>query len=362
MLCSPSTVLRIGYAPYSTDFTAPGDRRRFVAYADARGIDLELADPARRYDVVVVTAPADIVTWSRRTRDELVIYDIVDSYLAEQPGMKDLARGVGKYILGDLRRPVLSYRRAIEQMCKRADVVVCGTEEQQQAIAAFCPNVHVILDITDEVVRELKTDYRVGDTLNVFWEGLPYTLTQFATVSEVLRRFGRERPVAMHLMTSLSFGRWSGRVGRVQTRQLADRLFERAYLYQWNEQLLSRVATGCDIAVIPLDLASPFARGKPENKLLSMWRMAVPTLTSATPAYTRAMDSAGLAMSCRDDNDWIEKLRSLAADEHGRREAGSRGRVFAVREHSAERILERWDRVFASIGCAQAAAGPPVAA
>jgi hypothetical protein len=350
-------MLRIGYAPYSSDFAAPGDRRRFAGYAEAREIEVELADPARCYDAVVVSAPADIVTWSRRSHGESIIYDIVDSYLADRPGAKDLVRGVGKYLLGDLRRPVLSYRRAIEQMCKRADAVVCGTEEQREAIAAFCPNVHVILDIQDEVVRDLKTDYTVGDTLNLFWEGLPYTLGQFATVSDVLRRFGREREIAMHLMTSLSFGRWSGRVGRVQTRRLADRLFERAYLYEWNAQLLSRVATGCDLAVIPLDLASPFARGKPENKLLSMWRIAVPTLTSATPAYMRAMDGAGLEMSCRDQDEWLDSLRRYAADEGMRRDAGRRGRAFADSEHSAEQILERWDRVFESLGCAPATAG-----
>src|ERR1700760_4907570 len=122
-------MLKVGYAPYSADFTAPGDRRRFVAYANARGLEIELADPARSYDVVVVTAPRDIVAWSRRPRSERVIYDIVDAYLAGPAGPKDLARGVGKFVLRDLSRPVLSYRRAIERMCRRADAVVCGTEE-----------------------------------------------------------------------------------------------------------------------------------------------------------------------------------------------------------------------------------------
>jgi hypothetical protein len=350
-------MLKIGYAPYTADFRAPGDRRRFVAYARARQLDFELADPARRYDVIVVTAPRDIVTWSRRASGERVIYDIVDSYLAGEPDAFDLARGVGKYILGDLSRPVRSYRRAIEQMCSRADAVVCGTAEQRAAIAPFCANVHVILDVQDEVVREVKADFGVGEVLNVFWEGLPYTLAQFSTISDVLRRFGRERPLAMHLMTSLSFGRWSGRVGRVQTRRLARRLFERAYLYEWNEQLLSRVATGCDLAVIPLDLDSPFARGKPANKLLSMWRMALPTLASRTPAYGQAMDAAGLDMACSDEREWLEKLRLYAADEAARREAARRGRAFALCEQSDGRILEQWDGVFESIGCAPAARG-----
>ena len=31
--------LSIGYAPYSSDFSAPGDRRRFVYYANSKAID-----------------------------------------------------------------------------------------------------------------------------------------------------------------------------------------------------------------------------------------------------------------------------------------------------------------------------------
>jgi hypothetical protein len=39
--------MRVGYAANSPDLSAPGDRRRFVAYAERRGIAFELADPGR---------------------------------------------------------------------------------------------------------------------------------------------------------------------------------------------------------------------------------------------------------------------------------------------------------------------------
>ena len=35
--------LRIGYVPMSNSFEAPGDRRRFVAYAKARNLEFTLA-------------------------------------------------------------------------------------------------------------------------------------------------------------------------------------------------------------------------------------------------------------------------------------------------------------------------------
>ena len=354
-------MITVAYVPHSPDFSAPGDRRRLCAYARHRGIELVVADPARTYDVVVVSASADIATWSRRRRSgEQIVYDIVDSYLAGRTGPKELLRGTAKYVLGDLGRPVLSYRRAIGRMCARADAVVCSTVEQRRAIERFCPNVHVILDVVDDVAHEVKRDYRSAEPLNIFWEGQPYTLHHFATLRDVIAQLNRERPVALHLMTLLNFGRWSGRIGNVETRKLIAAWFDRAYLYQWNAQLLSRVATGCDLAVIPLDLRDAFARGKPENKLLSMWRMGLPTLVSATPAYGRAMAQAGLEMTCASDGEWLSRLRRYGDDEPARRAAGTLGREYAVSEHGTERILERWDSVFASVGVTVAPVSSPL--
>ena len=235
-------------------------------------------------------------------------------------------------------------------MWRRADAVVCSTEEQRTEIGRLCANVHVILDVQDSAVRERKREYGLGSTVNLFWEGLPYNLDGFRSLDSVLRELSRERSVAIHLMTLPSFGRWSGRVGRINTADLAARRFDRAYVYQWNAPLLSRVATGCDLAVIPLDLANPFARGKPENKLLLMWRMGLPALVSRTPAYARAMHDAGLEMTCQDEGQWRERLRAYLTDEDARRQAAEQGHAFAVREHSAERIFARWDRVLESVG------------
>src|SRR5262249_29227519 len=187
-----------------------------------------------------------------------------------------------------------------------------------------------------------------------FWEGLPYNVHEFAALSEVLRELNRERPVALHLMSLLDFGRYSGRLGRVQTSRLAGRRYERVYLYQWNEHLLSRVATGCALALIPLDLAKPMAAGKPANKLLLMWRMGMPTLVSATPAYMRAMSEAGVDGACRSERDWLHHMRRVLSDEDGRRLAAERGHAYATQEHSAERIFQRWDDVLQSIGLGDA--------
>lgn len=342
---------RVGYAPYSADLRAPGDRRRFCYYAERRGVRFEVADPGRSYDVVVVSSTADIGAWRRyRAGGAKVVYELIDSYLALprlQP--RSLLRGVAKFASGETRTLLIDYRRAIEDMVRRADAVVCSTEEQRVEYQRLCPNVHLILDAHTEIVGDPKSDYAVGPTLNLVWEGLPYTLDAFEQVKPVLDELASDGPLALHLITDLRFARYAHRFRRQRTETIASRILPSTYLYEWNPHLLAALVTACDVAVIPLDLSDPFARGKPENKLLLFWRLGMPVVTSASPAYERAMAAAGLDLACRTPAEWKDALGRVLQSEMVRRDAGTKGRQFVEEQHPEEQLLGRWDRLFESV-------------
>ncbi len=351
----------VGYAPNAADLAAPGDRRRFGFYAARRGLEFDVVGAPSGHELVVLSPRADIVAWAAvpagRTR---IVYDLVDSYLAlPRLTASSLGRGTAKFLSREISRPAPSYRRAIERMCARADAVVCSTEEQRADIMAFNDNVHVILDSHTSVATATKEDYRAGPVFNLVWEGLPYTLGGFRAIAGVLRDLGRERPLALHLITDLRFRQYAGRFGRRETLDVARQIFDRCYLYQWNEHLLARIATGCDLGVIPLDLDDPFARGKPENKLLLLWRMGIPVVVSATPAYRRVLDAAGLAMACEDAAAWRATLGDYIESESLRADAGRRGAAFAEGHAGDARLLAGWDAVFHSVGRAVEGPGTP---
>ncbi len=351
MATGPLAGLRVGYAPYSRSLSEPGDRRRFCFYAARRGIDFEIADPSRDYDVVVLSTTADIATWRRlppgRTK---LVYQLIDSYLAlPRFDPKSLLRGAAKFASRETRTLILDYRRAMEDMCRRSDAVVCATAEQRVAYERLCPNVHVILDAHTEYAPRHKSDFGLGETVNLVWEGLPYTLDEFEGIAPVLRELSTERPLALHLVTDLTFPRYVRKFGRVRTEDLARRILPDTYLYQWNLHLLPHLVTACDVAVIPLDLEDPLARGKPENKLLIFWRLGMPTVTSATPAYRRTMAASGLDLTCTTHDDWAATLRRLFDDEELRSTAAKYGRAYVDSEHTEEQLLARWDRLFESV-------------
>ncbi len=345
--------LRIGYVPYSEQLTQPGDRRRFCHYAAKRNLTFEIAKPSETYDLVILTGVADISTWSEYQKGNArIVYDLINSYLAV-PGTdaRGLLRGLAKFVTRQSRHLQLSYWNAIQRMCTRADAVICTTEEQRQDILPFCSNVHVILDVHTSLVRTVKTDFSTGVIFNFVWEGLAENVRAFAEIGEVLRKINNRHHIALHLITDLEFHPYMAKYGRRNTKDVVRKLLDldRVYLYEWNELVLSTVSAACDMALIPISLHDPLDFGKPENKLLLFWRMGVPTVVSATPAYQRAMYECNLPMACTTHEEWEATLSQYMVNESARREVGRSGRAFAEQHYSEDRTLARWDKLFASV-------------
>jgi hypothetical protein len=360
--------LRVGYLPQSAALTAPSDRRRFVHYARARQIAFELADPRERYDLVVLNQRADLSVWANyRPGDSRIIYEANDSYiLVPASETKQALRGVFKFFSGQSRRLQLNYREAVADMCRRSDAVVCSTDEQRALIEPLCGNVHLILDFQDADVMARKSDYAARAEFHVVWEGLASSGIPMRQMRDILEPLARLRPVVLHLVTDPVYYRYSNMFGRVDTAEQARRALAtvaQVHLHPWSAQTLSDVATAADLALIPIDMRNTFDRGKPENKLLLLWRMGVPTLASATPAYRRAMQCAGLDMACESQADWHAKLLRYAADEAARARAGELGLQVANGSYSSDEMLLRWDKVLESLFDAEslsATTGKPI--
>jgi hypothetical protein len=342
---------RIGYAPFSSTLTHPGDRRRFVAYARARGLPFEIARPDQRYDVVVLSELADISVWPEY-RHGKIIYDSIDSYLAiPRTDVKQMLRGIAWFASGRHRRLRLNFPAAIERMCARADAVICTTEAQKEDITPFCSNVHVILDIHDYAVRAIKSDYGAGVPFNLIWEGLPSNVPYLKTIAPVLRELSQRRPIVLNIVTDPDRPRLFGQFGRIETLAVARRIFANVAFHRWDEATFSDIVTRSDAAIIPVTLDDVFAAGKPGNKLALLWRLAMPVVTSATPAYLSMQQAAGLGhFACTDAASWFAALDRLMTSEAERREAGERGHSFVTSNLGTDKLLELWDEAFWSVG------------
>jgi glycosyltransferase involved in cell wall biosynthesis len=345
--------MRLAYAPYDASLDAPGDRRRFVAWARDRGVEFEVADrPQPGIDVAVVCTAADLTRWRAASPGTRVIYDITDDYLGlPDAGVKNRARGVAKFVSGELSRPTLHYRDLMVQMCRRADVVVVTSENQRAHVEQIANHrdVRVILDCyeADEVDR--KRDYGRAGTPRLVWEGLPFNVHTLALLREPIAALPAELRPEVHVVTPPTFRPYARRFGRRSSRAIAERALPAVdvVLRPWARADLADALAACDVAVIPLPLDDGFARSKSAQKLVSMWATGMPVVTSATLAYEEAMRGAGLDLACRTTADWTRALTRLLSDEDERRHAAQAGRAYVEAHASRELMLARWDEVLA---------------
>jgi glycosyltransferase involved in cell wall biosynthesis len=159
------------------------------------------------------------------------------------------------------------------------------------------------------------------------------------------------RDLSLHVVSDAFRVRLNGVLGKADSRKLLSRHLPHYEFHEWDEATCSNIMTSCDLAVIPIDLGDPLVRGKSVNKLLLLWRMGMPVVAAATPAYREAMADVGTPeLACASETEWIAAIERMMADEQMRREAADRGRRYAETRYGTEAILSRWDAMFASIG------------
>lgn len=347
--------LRIGYFPNSNSLAAPADRRRFVYYARHRGLEFELADPGRDYDIVVLNQRADLGAWTDYGRGRAkIIYEANDSYIAvPMTDFRQAFRGTFKFLSGQTRKLQMNYRSAVVNMCKRADAVICTTSEQRSLISEHCRNTHVILDFQNEDVLACKTSYQSGNFLHVVWEGLASSGMPLQQLRDILKPAAGKRSIVMHFVTDLNYRKYSNRFWSVDVQKLVSRALQgvvsKVHVHEWSASTLASVCVSSDLALIPVNERDPLQLGKPENKLLLLWRMGIPVLTSDTPAYRRAMDAAKLQMSCRSLSEWRSRFEEFGSSASARERAGKAGLAVAQERYSTEEMMRRWDVVMESV-------------
>jgi glycosyltransferase involved in cell wall biosynthesis len=344
--------IRVGYVPMSKNLNSPGDKRRFVYYANLRNINFEIADPSKKYDLIVITQNSDLSLWKDYEKGTTkIIYDFIDSYLAiPKSNVKGLLRGVAKYFSGQSKYLLFNHWKAIGDMCSRADAVICSTQEQRNDISKFCSNVHIILDAHMGVVRSCKSSYSSQSPFRIIWEGLPQNISSLESIATLINNLNKIKPIELHIVTDTSFNRYLGKYGKTNTLKVAQKLFKNVIFHEWDEKTFANCVCSCDLAIIPINLSDPFAAGKPENKLLLFWRMGMPVVTSATPAYLRAMSLAGMDYTARYDSDWIKILSDLINNPIARQKAGALGKSYVEKNFSEKILIEQWDSVLKSCG------------
>lgn len=353
MILSVVKNLKVGYTSFSCDHHHPGDRRRFPHFMQLVGCQLTEATDHADFDLVVVTQAADITKWTNTPRGKTkIVYDLTDSYMhaSASYNSRQFLRGVGKFVTGQVSSLVLDFRDAMAAMCRRADVVICSTPEQQKVLLQYNRRVYPVLDFTSVAARDRKESYSASSPLRIVWEGQGGNAFTLSSIAAPLRALMEKYPIELHLVTDLEYPAMLRHYWRRSTVREVRRLLRGVptLFHEWSEGMLGRIATACDLAVLPLPSGNPVYWNKPENRLLLLWRMGIPTITSATPAYSRTMLAASQPYDCLTEQDWVEALERLASSELLRRTAGEKGRRWVEGTWSEGQLALLWESALVS--------------
>lgn len=346
--------LKIGYQSLSLDLSHPGDRRRIVFWAKNRGHEI-LVNETEDVDIIVISEKADFNKFEKSNFKAPIVFDLIDGYLAPEHFVTDFTRGATKVLASQLSGRPKKFTSFIKALCEKSDLVICSTPEQQITITAFARNVHVILDSHDEfpLLASSKEKDNYKKTKELLWEGMPYTLEGIRQLDKPLQKISNVTQIQLNILADLTYSKYLGKYFTVETQKIIINSLKRSHsiskLTPWTLRNIVEVATNTNLAVIPINLKSPLQFLKPENRLLIMWRLGLPCLTSASPAYTRVMTEAGIEGTCTTESDWEEMIRQLLSDREYAEKNLTLGQKYLTKFHSKEILLEKWDRAIASI-------------
>ena len=342
--------IRIAYAQYHKDNMAPGDRRRFVFYANERQIKFDVADPLKIYDIVYLTYGCNLSIWIeyKKTNPGVkFIFELIDSYLLENAGVLAIFRGVAWYLLGREDALWVNYKTALRKMISICDAVVCSTHAQKMDMLQFNRNIHISLDYFSDDITHHKTSFENKQRLKLVWEGQAYTVKNLLVLNDVFEKL-KDR-VELYIITDpiiKSPVNWFNR----KTKNILKALKCQYHLVDWTKNSFSEMISNADLAIVPIESDSAMMWNKPENKLLLLWEIGIPTLTSNTPAYKRVMDSAGLDFYCTSSGEWLQKIEEyMESSLEYRNNISEKMRYYIQQFHSKDEILRKWDMIFESL-------------
>ena len=346
--------LRIGYWPLSESLLAAGDRRRLGFWANARGHEI-VKDLSENVDVIVASENSDFNSPYFTQKSTPIIFDLIDAYLLPLNLYDDFARGFAKRLAGQISGAVKPFSHHVRHFCELSSAVICSSPEQEKLIARHNINTHVILDSHDEIafIDPSQPKIQNKDKHKVLWEGQPATIRGVQGIYPVLAALTKTNNLEFDFVTDESYFQFLNKYLQRSTLEILKKdlnmIADRVNIIPWSSSNLIESAQKSTVAMIPIDLSIPMQRLKPENRLLIMWRLGLPCLTSPSPAYVRVAHQAGVNATCSNLNEWTENFNRILEDPDFAYSQALAGQNYLRENHNRTLLLNKWDSAVESV-------------
>lgn len=346
--------LKVGYWPISKNLDAAGDRRRLVFWTKSRGHEIT-TDLTQKVDVIVASEHADFRSKIFSDTKTPIVFDLIDSYLCAQNPIDDFIRGTLKRLDSQISSGVQYYTNYIKEFCNVSNAVICSSPEQEIMIKEFNTNTHVILDSHKELPFadiDLRNRTSHDQIKTILWEGQPATIPGISHIGSVLKSVADNNKLEFSFVTDKEYLRVLNKYFRGKTINLIQKVSglsdDQFSVTKWSPKELILKSEASYLSIIPIDLTVPLIKFKPENRLLIMWRLGLPCLTSASPAYVRVAKKAGVNAICESPSQWRFKMQQLLDDPEVAQAEALKGQAYVREHHNDSLLLKKWDEAVES--------------
>lgn len=337
--------LKIGLFPFSSNLQHPGDRRRVVSWAQSRGHELRLYEH-KNVDLICISERANFSALSK-IKSVPKIFDLIDGYLATKPTKGDFLRGVSKSIFIQNKSLPKKFSHMVADSVSNVDLVICSSIEQKDTIEPFNRNVSIILDNHEEFPLLPFKGSKNIEFKKLFWEGTTHTLGALKILLNSINNEDLIIKIVTDKKHKVIFDRYFEKdVIKFLKKSLTNQKFE---FDPWSITNVTSAAKQSDLAVLPVEMWDGLQYMKPENRLLIMFRLGMPSVTSGIPAYQRIERELGIGFTCANFAEWEILIKKYLADQDLAEWQVKQGQKYISEMHTQEILFEKWDKAIWSL-------------
>ena len=221
-----------------------------------------------------------------------------------------------------------SGRNKLFELCRRAQMTVCGNKTLADEISKFSQRCVVIPTAVDVEQYRVRADHKLDGLLRLGWLGssmsIEQTLLPFAKKLDEIRR---RQPLKLVVI--------SDEVPKVF--QSADWL----RFLKWSPAVEKSIADYMDVGIMPLE-DNPYQRAKCAAKLLQYMAAGLPVIASPVGVNREIVTDDMNGFLAEHPNDWQRAVQQLAEQETLRAAFGKAGREFVVQNYSIAQWADQW--------------------
>lgn len=223
--------------------------------------------------------------------------------------------------------------RAIEMCVRTAHAVTVTNDHLAEQMRRFNPNVHVVPNMIDAALVEMKRERRPKVTIG--WAGGDSHRRDLAYLIRPLNRVMRTTDAVVHT------------IGQDFSKEL--RIPEGRHRHSgWESRLIKYYSTiDFDIGLAPLE-DTLFTRSKSYIKALEYGALGIPVIASAVGPYLDYVEDGVTGFLVRKESEWIDRLELLINDADLRERMGVAAREKA-KKHTITAGAHLWETVFRSL-------------